>query len=47
MIVPPTIVREPSQSMARRPASRGVFGVSMSKRKRIITKANPSKGTEE
>ena len=46
MTVPPTMVREPSQSIARRPARRGVFGVSMSRRKRINTKARPSKGTE-
>ena len=45
MIVPPTTVIEPSQSIALRPATRGVLGVSISRRKRIMTKAKPSKGT--
>lgn len=44
-MVPPTIVRHPSQSMAFRPAHNEVLGVSMSKRKRMITKAIASKGT--
>lgn len=45
MTVPPTIVIEPSQSMALRPARIGVFGVSISRKKKIMIKASPSQGT--
>ncbi len=45
MTVPPTIVIEPSQSMALRPASIGVLGVSMSRKNMIMKNAIPSNGT--
>ena len=45
IIVPPTIVMVPIQSTALRPARRGVVGVSMSRKKKRIMKARPSKGT--
>ena len=45
MRVPPTIRIEPSQSIAFRPASRGVFGVSISRKNIMMTNARPSKGT--
>lgn len=44
-MVPVTMVSDPSQSMALRPARRGVLGVSMSRYRRIMIKARPSKGT--
>lgn len=44
-MVPQTIVREPSQSIALSPARRGVLGVSMSRKTRMIMNARPSKGT--
>jgi hypothetical protein len=43
-MVPPTIVRDPSQSTAFRPFRRGVFGVWMSRKKNRMIKATPSKG---
>lgn len=46
MIVPQEMVMDPIQSMALRPARRGVLGVSMSRYMRMMTKASPSKGTE-
>ena len=46
IIVPPVIVMTPIQSMALRPARMGVLGVSMSRRKRMMTKARASNGTE-
>ncbi len=45
MIVPPTISTDPSQSIAFKPAKRGVFGVSMSRKKSMMMNARPSKGT--
>lgn len=45
MMVPATIVIEPSQSIALRPARRSVLGVSMSRKNIMIAKAIPSKGT--
>lgn len=45
MIVPPTMVIDPSQSIALRPASKGVLGASMSRKNTMITKASPSNGT--
>ena len=42
--VPPTMRREPDQSMAFRPARRGVLGVSMSRNMKMIMKARPSQG---
>lgn len=46
MTVPPVTSMTPSQSMAFRPARMGVFGVSMSRKNRMMAKAMPSKGTE-
>ncbi len=46
IIVPPVIVMTPTQSIAFRPAPIGVLGVSISSRKRIMTKASASKGTD-
>lgn len=47
MTVPPTIVIEPSQSMALRPASIGVLGVSMSRKNMMMKNAIPSNGTSK
>ena len=44
MSVPPTIKRDPSQSMALRPAINGVLGVSMSRNTSSIIKHSPSSG---
>jgi hypothetical protein len=44
MRVPPTTVREPIQSIALRPAQMGVRGVLMSRKKRMMKKARPSRG---
>ena len=43
--MPPIIRREPSQSMALMPARKGVLGVAMSRKIRMITKARASQGT--
>ena len=43
--VPPAMVSEPSQSMALRPATMGVVGVSMSRKKKSTMNASPSQGT--
>ena len=43
--VPPVMVMTPIQSMALRPARMGVLGVSMSRKKRMMTKASASNGT--
>lgn len=45
IIVPPTTVILPIQSMALKPAKSGVFGVSMSRKKEIMINARPSNGT--
>lgn len=45
-MVPPTIVKHPSQSIAFKPAKSGVFGVSMSRKEMIMAKAMASMGTE-
>lgn len=45
MTVEPTMVREPSQSMALRPARTGVRGVSRLRRKAIRMKTVPVMGT--
>lgn len=44
MSVPPTMVSEPSQSMALRPSRMGVRGVLTSRKKRRMKKARPSRG---
>lgn len=44
-MVPATIVIDPSQSIALRPARRSVFGVSISRKNMMIAKAIPSNGT--
>lgn len=46
MTVPPVMSMTPSQSMAFRPSRIGVFGVSMSRKNRMMAKAMASKGTE-
>ena len=43
--VPPTMRRDPSQSMALMPARKGVLGVAMSRKKRSTANARPSHGT--
>ena len=45
--VPLEIVTTPVQSIALSPAIIGVLGISISRRKRIMAKARPSKGTIE
>lgn len=45
IIVPLVIVMTPTQSIAFKPAPIGVFGVSISRRKSIMTKASASNGT--
>lgn len=45
-MVPPTTVRHPSQSIAFKPAKRGVLGVSMSRKNMMMAKAMASIGTE-
>lgn len=45
--VPPVMSITPSQSMAFRPSSMGVLGVSMSRKTMMMAKAIPSKGTEK
>lgn len=44
MRVPPTTVRQPIQSIARRPGRMGVRGVLMSRKKKRTKKASPSRG---
>lgn len=46
IIVPPTTVTHPSQSIAFKPAKSGVFGVSMSRKIMMMAKAMASIGTE-
>lgn len=46
IMVPPTIVMHPSQSIAFNPAKSGVFGVSMSRKKMMMAKAMASIGTK-
>jgi hypothetical protein len=46
IMVPPTTVTEPDQSMAFRPSSIGVLGVLISRKTRRMMKANASIGTE-
>jgi hypothetical protein len=45
MIVPPTTVKEPGQSMAFSPLIMGVLGVLMSRKTRRTMNANASTGT--
>ena len=45
--VPPVARMTPVQSMAFRPSSMGVLGVSISRNNMMMAKAIPSKGTEE
>ena len=47
MRVPPTIKSVPDQSMVLRPAIRGVFGESTSRKKNKTRKENPPIGTGE
>lgn len=46
IMVPPTTVKQPSQSIAFKPAKSGVFGVSMSRKTMMMAKAMASIGTE-
>lgn len=45
-MVPPMIVKHPSQSIAFNPAKSGVFGVSMSRKEMMMAKAMASIGTK-
>jgi len=42
--VPPMTKNAPAQSIAFKPAMRGVFGVFRSRKKKMIIKASPSRG---